>query len=53
VVFVDEKSAPCLINEAAAKLLGLLYAGEVDPVQVAGGIRRLADRSNDRATTYR
>nr|XP_024386102.1 probable histidine kinase 5 isoform X3 [Physcomitrium patens] len=53
VVFVDDKGAPCLVNEAAAKLMGLPNAGEADPVQVAGGIRRLADRSKNRGSTYR
>lgn len=53
VVFVDDKRAPCLINEAAAQLLGLPNAGEADPAQVAGGMRRLADRSKNRSSTYR
>ena len=52
-MFVDDKRAPCLINEAAARLLGLLNSGEVDPGQVAGGFRRLADRCKDRGSTYR
>ncbi|KAG0614827.1 hypothetical protein M758_6G206500 [Ceratodon purpureus] len=53
VVFVDDKKAPCLINEAAAVLLDLPNAGEADPLQVASGMRRLADRSKDRGSTYR
>lgn len=53
VVFVDDKKAPCLLNTAAAELLGLPYPGEVDPVLVANGMRRLADRSKIRANTYR
>lgn len=50
---MDDGRAPCLINTSAAKLLGLPNAGEVDPVHVAGGMRRLADRSKIRANTYR
>ena len=50
---MDDKKAPCLINEAAAMLLDLPNAGEADPVQVASGMRRLADRSKDRGLTYR
>ena len=53
VVFVDDKKAPCTINKAAAELLGLPNCGEVDPVLVANGMRRLADRSKIRANTYR
>jgi hypothetical protein len=53
VVFVDDGRAPCLVNTSAAKLLGLPKAGEIDPIQVAEGMRRLADRSKCRANTYR
>ena len=53
VVFVDDGRAPCLINSSAAKLLGLPRAGEMDPIEVAGGMRRLADRSEIRANAYR
>ncbi|CAK9859606.1 unnamed protein product [Sphagnum jensenii] len=53
VVFVDDGRAPCLVNTSAAKLLGLPKAGDVDPIQVAEGMKRLADRSKCRANTYR
>jgi PAS domain-containing protein len=53
VVFVDDGRAPCLVNTSAAKLLGLPKAGEIGPIHVAEGMRRLADRSKCRANTYR
>jgi PAS domain-containing protein len=53
VVFVDDGRAPCLVNTSAAKLLGLPKAGEIGPIHVAEGMKRLADRSKCRANTYR
>lgn len=53
VVFVDDGRAPCLINSTAAKLLGLPHAGETNPQEVAGGMRRLADRNEVRSNAYR
>ncbi|KAJ7536188.1 hypothetical protein O6H91_12G059300 [Diphasiastrum complanatum] len=53
VVFVDAGFGPCLINPAAAKLLGLSSAGETDPIEVAFGMRKLADRSICRSKAYR
>jgi hypothetical protein len=52
-VFVDDGRAPCLINSTAAKLLGLPHAGETNPVEVATGMRRLADRNEVRSNAYR
>lgn len=53
VVFVDDGRAPCLINSTAAKLLGLPHAGETNPMEVAVGLRRLADRNETRSNAYR
>lgn len=53
VVFVDDGRAPCLINSTAATLLGLPHAGETNPHEVAGGMRRLADRNEVRSNAYR
>eukprot|EP00271_Cylindrocystis_brebissonii_P010191 TRINITY_DN26300_c0_g1_i1.p1 TRINITY_DN26300_c0_g1~~TRINITY_DN26300_c0_g1_i1.p1 ORF type:complete len:1584 (+),score=282.14 TRINITY_DN26300_c0_g1_i1:688-5439(+) len=53
VVFVDDGMGPCLINPAAADLLELPEAGEVDPVSVAGAMRWLANRSRQKDEIYR
>ena len=52
-MFVDDGRAPCLINSTAAKLLGLPHAGETNPIEVATGMRRLADRNEVRSNAYR
>lgn len=53
MVFVDDGRASCLVNSSAASLLGLPHAGEMDAIEVAGGMRRLADRNEIRADAYR